>query len=50
MWEWLALIVFGLAVVHGWLWSTGERYKAVRGAFEKIRDEVRRERRTRRAS
>ena len=40
----LAFVIFGLAMVHGWLWSMGERCKAVQAAYDEIRDEVRRER------
>ncbi len=40
----LAVVVFGLAMVHGWLWSMDERRKAVQEAYDQIRDEVRRER------
>jgi hypothetical protein len=40
----LAFVVFGLAMVHGWLWSVGERRKALQAAYDEIRDEVRRER------
>jgi hypothetical protein len=41
----LAVIVFGLAMAHGWLWSMDERRKAVQEAYDQIRDEIRRERR-----
>ena len=40
----VALLVFGLAMVHGWLWSMLERRKAVEIAYDEIRKEVRRER------
>ncbi|MGH9523306.1 MAG: hypothetical protein ACRD3E_12335 [Terriglobales bacterium] len=40
----VALLVFGLAMVHGWLWSVQERRKAVQAAYDEIRKEVRRER------
>lgn len=40
----VALLVFGFAIAHGWLWSTLERRKAVQAAYDEIRKEVRRER------
>lgn len=40
----VALLVFGLAMAHGWLWSTLERRKAVQAAYDDIRKEIRRER------
>ena len=40
----VAVLVFGLAIAHGWLWSIQERHKAVEAAYEEIRKEVRRER------
>lgn len=39
----VAVLVFGLAIVHGWLWSIQERRKAVEAAYDEIRKEVRRE-------
>ncbi len=41
----LVVVVFGLAMLHGWLWSMDERRKAVQAAYDEIREEVRRERR-----
>ncbi len=41
----LAVVVFGLAMLHGWLWSVDERRKAVQSAYDEILEEVRRERR-----
>ena len=40
----LALVLFGLAILHGWMWSVGERRKAVQAVYDEIRNEVRRER------
>ncbi len=40
----LFLVVFGLAIAHGWLWSSEQRRKAVQEAYDEIRREVRRER------
>ena len=42
--EIVALVLFGLAILHGWLWSVSERRKAVQAAYDAIRNEVRRER------
>jgi hypothetical protein len=46
--EIIALVLFGLAILHGWLWSVGERRKAVQAAYDAIRNEVRRENELRR--
>ncbi len=43
----LAIVVFGLAMLHGWLWSMDERRKAVQEAYDEIRDEIQRERQNR---
>jgi hypothetical protein len=40
----VALLVFGLALAHGWIWSALERREAVQSAYDEIRKEVRRER------
>ncbi len=40
----LFVLVFGLAIAHGWLWSNEERRKAVQEAYDEILREVRRER------
>ncbi len=42
--EILALVIFCLAVAHGWLWSTEQRRRAVQAAYDEIRNEIRRER------
>ncbi len=42
--EILAIVVFGLAIAHGLLWSMTERRKSVQAAYDEILDEVRRER------
>ena len=40
----LGVIVFLLAIAHGWLWSCAQRRKAVQDAYNEIRNEIRRER------
>jgi hypothetical protein len=40
----IAVLLFGLAMLHGWMWSVEERRKAVQAAYDEIRNEVRRER------
>jgi hypothetical protein len=42
--EIMAFVLFGLAILHGWLWSVQERRKAVQAAYDEIRKQVRRER------
>ncbi|HZU44725.1 MAG TPA: hypothetical protein VE994_18750 [Terriglobales bacterium] len=39
----IAVLLYGLAMLHGWMWSVSERRKAVQAAYDEIRDEVRRE-------
>ncbi len=46
--EIIALVLFGLAILHGWLWSVSERRKAVQAAYDAIRNEVCRENEMRR--
>ncbi len=43
----IVLLLFVLAIAHGWLWSIQERRKAVQAAYDDIRKEVRRERQAR---
>jgi hypothetical protein len=40
----IAVLLFGLAMLHGWMWSVEERRKAVQAAYDEICAEVRRER------
>jgi len=40
----LAMVVFMLAVLHGYLWSEEQRHEAVQDAYNSILEEVRQER------
>ena len=40
----LAMSVFLLAILHGYLWSEEQRHEAVQDAYNSILEEVRRER------
>lgn len=40
----LAMVVYILAALHGYLWSIGEREHAVQDAYNSILEEVREER------
>ena len=42
----LAMTVFTLAMLHGYLWSEEQRHNAVQDAFNSILEEVRQERKS----